>query len=131
MTTLPSVIPQPPTKPLVGNVPDIGMESPVQSIMKLSEQYGRVFRLSFPDRTVTIIGAHELAADACDEARFDRADPAPALGGNTVTGMPVEVALLATSVELRAGVAVRPRPPLDLPALRRHPGLAPARRVWA
>ncbi|MCA0350430.1 MAG: cytochrome P450 [Chloroflexi bacterium] len=65
-------IPQPPTRPIVGNVPDIGMETPVQNLMKLAQHYGPIFRVSFPNRTVLVVSSAELVAEISDQQRFDK-----------------------------------------------------------
>ncbi|WNG21205.1 bifunctional cytochrome P450/NADPH--P450 reductase [Cystobacter fuscus] len=68
-----STIPQPLVRPLVGNVPDVGFETPTQNLMKLARELGPIFRLSFPGgRTVLVLSSHELVADVCDESRFDK-----------------------------------------------------------
>ncbi|OJH42891.1 cytochrome [Cystobacter ferrugineus] len=68
-----SSIPQPHVRPLVGNVPDVGFETPLQNMMKLARELGPIFRLSFPGgRTALVLSSHELVADVCDESRFDK-----------------------------------------------------------
>ncbi|MFY0581784.1 cytochrome P450 [Cystobacter fuscus] len=68
-----STIPQPHVRPLVGNVPDVGFETPLQNMMKLARELGPIFRLSFPGgRTALVLSSHELVADVCDESRFDK-----------------------------------------------------------
>lgn len=70
--TDPSVIPQPKPRPILGNVPDIGTESPVQGLMKLAQEYGPIFRITMPGSTMTVLAGHDVAADACDESRFEK-----------------------------------------------------------
>jgi cytochrome P450/NADPH-cytochrome P450 reductase len=65
-------IPQPRTRPLVGNAPDIGFDVPVQNMMKLARELGPIYRLAFPGGSITVIGSHELVKDACDETRFEK-----------------------------------------------------------
>lgn len=65
-------IPQPPTRPIIGNVPDIGMETPVQNLMKLAQHYGPIFRVTLPNRTVLIVSSAELVAEISDQQRFDK-----------------------------------------------------------
>ncbi|MBX3499413.1 MAG: cytochrome P450 [Alphaproteobacteria bacterium] len=72
MTMAGSSIPQPPVRPIVGNVPDVGLDVPIQNMMKLARQYGPIYRLAFPGRAVLIISGHEIIADACDESRFEK-----------------------------------------------------------
>jgi cytochrome P450/NADPH-cytochrome P450 reductase len=65
-------IPQPRPLPWLGNVLAIDPHAPVQSITRLGQKYGPIFRLAFPSQTLTVLGSHELVADACDESRFDK-----------------------------------------------------------
>ncbi|MCY1073954.1 bifunctional cytochrome P450/NADPH--P450 reductase [Archangium lansingense] len=65
-------IPQPRTRPLVGNIPDVASETPIQSMMRLSREYGPLFRLSFPGRSMLVLGSHALVNEVCDEKRFDK-----------------------------------------------------------
>ncbi|QRN94380.1 cytochrome P450 [Archangium violaceum] len=64
-------IPQPRPRPLVGNAPDLGSETPLQNLMKLAREFGPIFRLSFPGGvSVRVISSYELVAEVCDETRF-------------------------------------------------------------
>lgn len=65
-------IPQPPTKPLVGNFTDITAGMAVQSMMQLTRQYGPIFRLEVPGRKLVLVSGPELVAELCDEKRFDK-----------------------------------------------------------
>ena len=65
-------IPQPRPYPVLGNILDLDPKAPVQSLMRLARRHGPIFRLVFPSQTLTVIGSHELCADACDESRFDK-----------------------------------------------------------
>lgn len=67
-----SIVPQPRVRPLVGNVPDVGTETPVQGMVKLAQEYGPIFRLTFPSRSMYVLSGYELVADACDQNRFDK-----------------------------------------------------------
>lgn len=72
-----TTIPQPKTFGPLGNLPLIELESPVQSLTKLADEYGPIFRMDLPGRTDLIISSYELVADACDESRFDKKVWAP------------------------------------------------------
>ncbi|HJQ59858.1 MAG TPA: cytochrome P450 [Vineibacter sp.] len=72
MSSGPVQIPQPRVRPIVGNVPDIGFDVPVQNMMKLAREYGPIYRLSFPGRPALVISSVELVSDACDESRFEK-----------------------------------------------------------
>ncbi|MFT3809761.1 MAG: cytochrome P450 [Micropepsaceae bacterium] len=63
-------IPQPRPRPLIGNVPDVGMKTPVQRMVQLSKQYGPIYKLAFPGADIHVISSEELVAEACDETRF-------------------------------------------------------------
>ncbi|PPA83424.1 NADPH--cytochrome reductase [Brevibacillus laterosporus] len=66
-------IPQPKTFGPLGNLPLINPEMPIQSIMKLANELGPIFRLEYPGgRISTYISNHQLVAEACDESRFDK-----------------------------------------------------------
>ncbi|WNG26573.1 cytochrome P450 [Cystobacter fuscus] len=71
--SLSTTIPQPRARPLVGNVPDVGFETPLQNMMKLAREFGPIFRLAFPgENFLRVISSYELVADACDETRFEK-----------------------------------------------------------
>ncbi|MBN3522619.1 bifunctional cytochrome P450/NADPH--P450 reductase [Paenibacillus apiarius] len=70
-------IPQPKTFGPLGNLPQINLEAPVQSLVKLAEEYGTIFRMDLPGRSEIFISGHELVEDACDESRFDKKVWAP------------------------------------------------------
>jgi cytochrome P450/NADPH-cytochrome P450 reductase len=77
-TTKPySAIPQPAGHLLVGNLLDIDGSIPVQSMMKLAQQYGPIVRLALPGRKVTLVSGYDLVNELCDERRFDKMVHAP------------------------------------------------------
>ncbi len=65
-------IPQPRPLPLVGNVPDVGMTTPIQSMMRLARELGPLYRLDFPGQKLLVASSQEIVAELCDEARFDK-----------------------------------------------------------
>jgi cytochrome P450 / NADPH-cytochrome P450 reductase len=65
-------IPQPKTFGPLGNLPFINLKEPVQSIVKLSYQYGPIFQLKLGGGTATYISNHELVTEVCDTSRFDK-----------------------------------------------------------
>ena len=74
-THMPSftLIPQPPTKPLLGNLPDMDLSTPVQGMMKLAREYGPIFRLELPGgRRLAVVSGFDLVDELCDEKRFDK-----------------------------------------------------------
>ncbi|MCX6048868.1 MAG: cytochrome P450, partial [Chloroflexi bacterium] len=70
--TLSPVIPGPKPSLLVGNVPDIDLHAPIQSLMALAREYGPIFRLELPGREMIVVSSQELANELCDEQRFDK-----------------------------------------------------------
>ena len=66
-------IPQPRTRPLVGNIPDLGFDTPMQNLMKLAREHGPLFRIALPGRTMLVVSSHELVAELGDERHFDKA----------------------------------------------------------
>ncbi|MGI2296071.1 bifunctional cytochrome P450/NADPH--P450 reductase [Paenibacillus sp. GXUN7292] len=67
-----TMIPQPKTYGPLGNLPLMDLDQPLQSIVKLANEFGPIFRMDFPGRTELFISGHDLVADACDESRFDK-----------------------------------------------------------
>lgn len=65
-------IPQPPLKPVIGNLAEIDGEAPVQSFMRLARTYGPFFKLKIFDREVHIASSQELVNELCDESRFTK-----------------------------------------------------------
>ncbi|WP_223068219.1 bifunctional cytochrome P450/NADPH--P450 reductase [Paenibacillus caui] len=79
-------IPQPKTFGPLGNLPQLNLEEPVQSMVKLAEEYGPIFRLELPGRTELYISSPKLVADASDESRFDKRVWAPLQKVRSFTG---------------------------------------------
>ena len=66
-------IPQPKTYGPLGNLPLIDKEAPTLSFGKLAEEFGPIFQLEFYGGFSTIfLSGHELVAEACNEAKFDK-----------------------------------------------------------
>ncbi|MGY1704565.1 bifunctional cytochrome P450/NADPH--P450 reductase [Geodermatophilus sp. SYSU D00697] len=65
-------VPGPRGVPLLGNVLDIDTASPFESLMRMAEEYGPLFRLTVPGGTRLIVSGPELVAEVCDDARFDK-----------------------------------------------------------
>jgi cytochrome P450/NADPH-cytochrome P450 reductase len=63
-------IPQPRPRPLVGNVPDVGMKVPVQRMVALAKEWGPIYKLAFPGASIHVLSSEKLVAEACDETRF-------------------------------------------------------------
>ncbi|MBY8914794.1 bifunctional cytochrome P450/NADPH--P450 reductase [Bacillus sp. YC2] len=67
-----SPIPQPKTFGPLGNLPLIDKDRPTLSLIKLAEEQGPIFQLHTPAGTIIVVSGHELAAEVCDESRFDK-----------------------------------------------------------
>ncbi|MBX9943803.1 MAG: cytochrome P450 [Reyranella sp.] len=65
-------IPQPPLKPIVGNLTELQGGCPVQSLMALARTYGPFFKLTIMDRDIHVASSQELVNELCDEARFGK-----------------------------------------------------------
>ena len=67
-------IPQPKPDPILGNLKDIDMQAPVQSLMRLAHSYGPIYRLKLPGSSGgrIFISSHELINELCDETRFSK-----------------------------------------------------------
>ncbi|MGP4076132.1 bifunctional cytochrome P450/NADPH--P450 reductase [Halobacillus sp. K22] len=65
-------LPQPKSYGPLGNLPLINKEKPIQSFMKLAEEYGPLYQFQFPGRTSQFVSSAQFAAEICDESRFDK-----------------------------------------------------------
>ncbi|HQS17960.1 cytochrome P450 [Reyranella sp.] len=65
-------VPQPPLKPIVGNLTELQGGCPVQSLMALARTYGPFFKLTIMDRDVHVASSQELVNELCDETRFGK-----------------------------------------------------------
>src|ERR671927_433521 len=65
-------IPQPPTKPLVGNLPDIDASQGVMGLMDVAEEYGPIVRIQVFNRGMIAVSSQELVNEICDEKRFGK-----------------------------------------------------------
>ena len=67
-------IPQPKADPILGNLRDIDMHAPVQSLMRLAQSYGSIYRLQLPGAKGgrIFVSSFELIDELCDESRFGK-----------------------------------------------------------
>ena len=71
--TSPSVpIPQPPTRPVVGNLPDIDSSKGILGMVEVAEQYGPIVRIQFFNRSIVAVSSQQLVNEVCDESRFGK-----------------------------------------------------------
>jgi cytochrome P450 / NADPH-cytochrome P450 reductase len=66
-------IPQPPAKPLIGNILTIGAEAPIQSLMRLAQEHGPIFFLDMLGTPIVVVSGFKLVDELSDEKRFDKA----------------------------------------------------------
>jgi cytochrome P450 / NADPH-cytochrome P450 reductase len=72
-TTLPDVtIPQPKEKLLLGNLLELKAGHHVQDLMNLTREYGPIYRLSLPGRSIVAVSGYDLVKELSDETRFDK-----------------------------------------------------------
>jgi cytochrome P450/NADPH-cytochrome P450 reductase len=71
-TTTIMPIPQPKTYGPLGHLPLIDKASPTESFCKIAKEYGPIFRLNILGYSTVVISGPELAAEVCDESRFDK-----------------------------------------------------------
>jgi cytochrome P450/NADPH-cytochrome P450 reductase len=82
-----SPIPQPPTKPVVGNMLSLDSTAPVQNLARLAKELGPIFWLDMMGAPIVIVSGHDLVEELSDEKRFDKAVRGPlrrvrAVGGD-------------------------------------------------
>ncbi|MEO0420201.1 MAG: cytochrome P450 [Pseudomonadota bacterium] len=65
-------IPQPPGNPLIGNVLTVDSNRQIQSLMELAEEYGPIYQLDMMGTPIVIVSGADMAAEICDEKRFDK-----------------------------------------------------------
>ena len=67
-----SSVPQPPLKPIIGNLAELQGGTPIQAMMRLSRTYGAFFKLTILDRAFYVASSQELVNEICDESRFGK-----------------------------------------------------------
>ncbi|MCY9107479.1 bifunctional cytochrome P450/NADPH--P450 reductase [Bacillus atrophaeus] len=67
-----SLIPQPKTYGPLKNLPQLDKEKVSQSLWRIADEYGPIFRFEFPGAVGVFVSGHELVAEVCDESRFDK-----------------------------------------------------------
>jgi cytochrome P450/NADPH-cytochrome P450 reductase len=65
-------IPQPPTRPVVGNLLDLDSGQAVQSLNQLARSYGPIFKLSIVNREAVFASGFNVVDEICDEERFEK-----------------------------------------------------------
>ncbi len=72
-----TTIPQPKLHPLLGNIPEMDIDAPVQSMMRFARELGPIYRMTTPAGSSVVLSAEALVRDVCDERRFDKFVSAP------------------------------------------------------
>lgn len=71
-------IPGPQSRPVIGMLDSLNADAPVQSLMKLAEEHGEIFRMELPGRPrMVVVSSQRLVDELCDESRFDKRVHAP------------------------------------------------------
>ncbi|WYZ44923.1 hypothetical protein EsH8_VIII_000239 [Colletotrichum jinshuiense] len=65
-------IPEPSGLPFLGNISQIDPEFPLGSMVSLADQYGEIYRLRFPGRSIVFVSTRALVNETCDEKRFKK-----------------------------------------------------------
>src|SRR4030088_2264850 len=81
-----SPIPQPPTKPVVGNMLSLDSSAPVQNLARLAKELGPIFWLDMMGAPLVIVSGHDLVEELSDERRFDKAVRGPLRRVRAVAG---------------------------------------------
>ncbi|WP_126596978.1 bifunctional cytochrome P450/NADPH--P450 reductase [Dictyobacter aurantiacus] len=72
-----NTIPHPKEKLFLGNLFDLQSGRRVQDMMKLAREYGPIYQLNMPGRSLIIVSGYELVKELADETRFDKKVWAP------------------------------------------------------
>jgi len=65
-------IPQPATKPVVGNMLSLDSTAPAQSLVRLAREFGPIFWLDMMGAPLVVVSGHDLVNELCDEKRFGK-----------------------------------------------------------
>lgn len=57
---------------MVGNLFDLDLNKPIQSLVQIAGVYGPIFSLKVPTEDLVVISSRALAHEACDETRFQK-----------------------------------------------------------
>ncbi|MBX3577200.1 MAG: cytochrome P450 [Rhizobiaceae bacterium] len=66
-------IPQPPGRPIVGNMLSFDSSQPLQSLMQMTRELGPIFWLDMMGTPLVVVSGASLVEELCDESRFDKA----------------------------------------------------------
>ncbi len=67
------LIPEPPKRPIIGNMLTVDKDRPLQGLMEMTRRMGPIFRLDMMGTPIVVVSGADLVAELCDERRFDKA----------------------------------------------------------
>jgi cytochrome P450/NADPH-cytochrome P450 reductase len=65
-------LPRPAHKPLIGNLLDLDLKNPVQSLISLAREMGPIFEMDMMGKPFTVVWGYSLVDELCNERRFDK-----------------------------------------------------------
>lgn len=65
-------IPKPDGHPIIGNALTVNADTPLQSLMKLTNDQGPIFWMDMMGTPIVMVSGAELVKELCDESRFDK-----------------------------------------------------------
>ncbi len=65
-------MPQPKTFGELKNLPLLNTDKPLQTLMKIADELGEIFKFEAPGRVTRYLSSQRLIKEACDESRFDK-----------------------------------------------------------
>lgn len=65
-------VPQPPLRPIVGNIGELESDAPIQSMMRLARTYGPIYKLTILGKDMYVVSSQELVDELSDETRFGK-----------------------------------------------------------
>ncbi|HEX6757631.1 MAG TPA: cytochrome P450 [Propionibacteriaceae bacterium] len=68
----PEDFPGPHGLPFLGNVREIDLARPIESLMSLAREYGPILKLTSPAGISVVVSGVDLVSEICDDARFDK-----------------------------------------------------------
>ena len=70
MTATIQSIPQPKALPIIGNLRDLDINSPTESLGRLAKIYGEIYKLQLPGEELIVLSSQALVNEVCDTKRF-------------------------------------------------------------
>ncbi|UXK00684.1 cytochrome P450 [Pectobacterium aroidearum] len=67
-----TAVPQPPIKPVIGNLADVDPRNSIDSLMKLAKTYGPFFKMRIFSDEFYVASSQELVNELSDESLFEK-----------------------------------------------------------